>query len=68
MTVNPEHNPNCPKCRGQGFYLAYAGRGYYSDGSFGHNQWKDCNCTFLDEVLDAQPSTTVEFSTIRKKE
>ncbi|MBO9437303.1 hypothetical protein J7354_01385 [Sulfitobacter sp. R18_2] len=41
---DPERHPDCPRCKGQGFYLAYAGRGYYPDGSFGHNQWKDCWC------------------------
>lgn len=41
---NPQHHPQCPRCKGEGFYLAHHGRGYYSDGSFGHNQWRDCDC------------------------
>jgi len=34
---------NCPHCKGAGFYLKHEGRGYYRDGSFGHNQWEDCD-------------------------
>lgn len=41
---HPRHHPDCPRCKGEGFYLASHGRGYYRDGSFGHNQWRDCNC------------------------
>ena len=33
----------CPDCNGQGIYLKREGRGFYADGSFGHNQWEDCN-------------------------
>lgn len=32
----------CPDCNGQGFYLKHEGKGYYRDGSFGHNVWEDC--------------------------
>ena len=45
-----ERNPNCPKCKGEGFYLAYEGKGYYRDGSFGHNVWEDCHCSFIDDI------------------
>jgi hypothetical protein len=41
---DPRHHPDCPRCKGEGFYLRRHGRGYYSDGSFGHNQWEDCRC------------------------
>lgn len=47
---NPENNPDCPKCKGEGFYLAYEGKGYYRDGSFGHNVWEDCHCSFIDVI------------------
>ena len=41
---NPRNHPKCPRCKGEGFYLRRHGRGYYSDGSFGHNDWQDCDC------------------------
>lgn len=41
---NPDHHPNCPRCKGEGFYLAYEGQGYMRDGSFEHNRWDDCYC------------------------
>lgn len=41
---NPRHHPECPRCKGEGFYLRRHGRGYYRDGSFGHNDWQDCTC------------------------
>lgn len=41
---NPNYHPECPRCHGEGFYLAYEGQGYMRDGSFEHNQWKDCTC------------------------
>jgi len=47
---NPLHHPECPRCKGEGFYLRRIGRGYYTDGSFGHNQWGDCTCAAWDEV------------------
>jgi hypothetical protein len=47
---NPVNNPDCPKCRGEGFYLAHEGGGYYRDGSFGHNIWEDCHCSFIDQI------------------
>jgi hypothetical protein len=40
----PNHHPDCPRCKGEGFYLHREGHGYYHDGSFGHNDWRDCNC------------------------
>ena len=46
---NPKNNPDCPRCKGEGFYLHHAGQGYYRDGSFGHNDWQDCNCSFIDK-------------------
>ena len=46
---NPENHPNCPRCKGEGFYLRRAGQGYYRDGSFGHNDWQDCSCSFIDK-------------------
>ena len=46
---NPEHHPDCPRCKGEGFYLYLEGYGYYYDGSFGHNQWRDCDCSFIDK-------------------
>ena len=42
--ANPHHHPDCPRCKGEGFYLRRHGHGYYRDGSFGHNQWEDCTC------------------------
>lgn len=45
MSSHPSHHPKCPRCKGQGFYLRSEGRGYYRDGSFGHNQWADCTCS-----------------------
>jgi len=42
--AHPQHHPKCPRCKGEGFYLAHHGRGYYRDGSFGHNDWQDCDC------------------------
>lgn len=47
---NPLHHPDCPRCKGEGFYLRRIGRGYYSDGSFGHNDWRDCTCAAWDPV------------------
>ena len=47
---NPENNPDCKRCHGEGFYLAYEGKGYYPDGSFGHNIWEDCHCSFIDKM------------------
>ncbi len=47
---NPRHHPKCPRCHGEGFYLKHEGQGYYSDGSFGHNQWEDCTCHAADDV------------------
>jgi len=44
MSNPAHHHPECPRCEGVGFYLAHAGHGYYRDGSFGHNQWEDCDC------------------------
>lgn len=41
---DPNHHPDCPRCKGEGFYLNREGRGYYRDGSFGHNDWRDCTC------------------------
>lgn len=41
---NPNHHPKCPRCRGEGFYLAHEGQGYMRDGSFSHNRWEDCSC------------------------
>lgn len=41
---NPNHHSKCPRCKGEGFYLSSHGHGYYRDGSFGHNQWRDCTC------------------------
>jgi len=43
--THPSHHPDCPRCKGEGFYLRSIGRDYYPDGSFGHNQWRDCDCT-----------------------
>lgn len=43
--MNPNHHPNCPRCNGDGFYLAHEGQGYMRDGSFSHNRWEDCRCT-----------------------
>jgi hypothetical protein len=42
--VNPRNHPDCPRCKGEGFYLRREGHGFYRDGSFGHNDWQDCNC------------------------
>lgn len=42
--ADPNHHPDCPLCKGDGFYLHREGHGYYRDGSFGHNQWRDCDC------------------------
>jgi hypothetical protein len=47
---NPRHHPDCPRCKGEGFYLRHSGRGFYRDGSFGHNQWEDCTCAAHDEI------------------
>ncbi len=41
---SPYHHPDCPRCKGQGFYLRASGRGYMRDGSFEHNAWQDCDC------------------------
>jgi hypothetical protein len=41
---NPRHHPDCPRCKGEGFYLRREGQGFYRDGSFGHNDWQDCDC------------------------
>lgn len=48
--TNPQHHPACPRCKGEGFYLRSEGRGYYRDGSFGHNQWADCICRYYDDA------------------
>lgn len=50
--ANPRHHPDCPRCKGQGFYLRRTGRGYYRDGSFGHNDWRDCTCRAHDKPED----------------
>jgi hypothetical protein len=42
----PESKKDCPKCHGAGFFLKSEGKGYYRDGSFGHNEWEDCNCCY----------------------
>lgn len=42
--ADPNHHPECPRCKGEGFYLLREGHGFYRDGSFGHNQWRDCTC------------------------
>lgn len=42
--ASPHHHPDCPRCKGEGFYLRREGHGYYRDGSFGHNDWQDCDC------------------------
>lgn len=47
---NPLHHPECPRCKGEGFYLRRHGRGYYRDGSFDHNDWQDCTCHRDDDV------------------
>jgi ribosomal protein S27AE len=52
MMPHPLHHPECPRCKGEGFYLAHHGRGYYRDGSFGHNQWRDCDCDASDDLED----------------
>ena len=52
---NPQNHPDCPQCKGEGFYLSHYGRGYYHDGSFGHNRWDDCFCDFEDDVADLPP-------------
>lgn len=44
------NHPDCPRCKGQGFYLRRHGHGYYRDGSFGHNDWADCDCHREDDV------------------
>jgi hypothetical protein len=31
--MNPRHHPQCPRCKGEGFYLRRHGRGYYRDGT-----------------------------------
>lgn len=41
---SPHNHPNCPRCKGEGFYLRRHGHGFYHDGSFGHNDWQDCDC------------------------
>lgn len=41
---NINNHLKCPRCKGEGFYLAKHGHGFYRDGSFGHNIWNDCNC------------------------
>lgn len=38
------HHPDCPRCKGKGFFLRREGHGFYRDGSFGHNDWDDCDC------------------------
>ncbi len=55
---NPLHHPDCPRCKGEGFYLRHSGRGFYRDGSFGHNQWEDCTCAAWDQP-DALPAAVV---------
>ncbi len=47
-------HPDCPRCKGQGFYLRREGRGFYSDGSFGHNDWQDCTCD-VHQKIDSLP-------------
>lgn len=47
--ANPLHHPDCPRCKGEGFYLLRHGRGFYRDGSFGHSQWEDCTCRSYDD-------------------
>ena len=42
--ADANHHPDCPRCKGEGFYLFKEGHGYYRDGSFGHNVWRDCTC------------------------
>ena len=52
--ASPHHHPDCPRCKGQGFYLRREGRGFYRDGSFGHNDWQDCDC-YPDMPVDRLP-------------
>lgn len=42
--ANPQHHPECPRCKGEGFYLRREEYGFYRDGSFGGNAWQDCTC------------------------
>lgn len=41
-----------PRCNGTGSYLTHYARGYYHDGSFGHNQWEECTCFADMDVKD----------------
>lgn len=62
---NPGNHPKCPRCKGEGFYLAYEGKGYMYDGSFSHNRWEDCRCypeikeSELPRSLDPPPIYTI---------
>lgn len=48
----------CQSCDGSGFYLRAEGRGYYHDGSFGHNDWQRCVNCYGDRFVepDSQPA------------
>jgi hypothetical protein len=54
VSMRDNFHPNCPRCKGAGFYLTHYGRGYYHDGSYGHNRWEDCTC-FSDDDEDELP-------------
>jgi len=59
---NPLHHLQCPRCKGEGFYLRAEGRGYNRDGSFSHNQWEDCTCASYDPI-DRLPKPLTEDET-----
>lgn len=40
---NPNHHKDCPRCKGEGFYLRRE-EGYFRDGSYSPNDWQDCEC------------------------
>lgn len=58
--ADSRHHPQCPRCHGAGFYLKREGRGYYPDGSFGHNEWEDCTCDAADEIERLPQPANVE--------
>ena len=40
---DPFHHKDCPRCKGEGFYLAREEK-TFRDGSTSPNNWQDCHC------------------------
>ena len=53
-----EARKDCARCKGEGFYL-HREEQFYADGSYGGNDWRDCDCPLDAEGHD--PRNTVRI-------